>query len=397
MNRGRRAGVLMLLVICQSLSEAQPVAEPVDYAQQARQDARRDVSKIVFDGKNPDKLACDTTLREMPDGSWAIVMLGGGDTEPLPANRICISRSTDQGKTWSAMAPIDFGIKSKDPQRALCPSELTVHKGRCTVAISAHNGGFGEWKAYFSSSDDSCRTWSPLVPAPGILADRTFIRNAIVTRDGRLMLPYQHYNKCDAKARPISGGRMFHTPRDPRCGVIISDDDGRTWAVHGSIRLTQDDHYHGWAEPNIVELADGTIAMIIRGDRLGGVLHYAESRDGGRTWPAFTRKTDIPNPGSKATLYGLGGDTVAILHNPNPKHRSPLALWVSFDGMKTWPYRRVLVPEACDKGGNINYPDGFVSKDGKFLHFAFDDNRHRCVYYGAVLPPAHRPAAGGAE
>ncbi|NQT51457.1 exo-alpha-sialidase, partial [bacterium] len=122
-------------------------------------------------------------------------------------------------------------------------------------------------------------------------------------------------------------------------------------------------------------------------DRLGGVLHYAESKDGGRTWPAFTRKTDIPNPGSKATLYGLGGNTVAILHNPNPRHRSPLALWVSFDGMKTWPYRRVLVPEACDKGGNINYPDGFVSKDGKFLHFAFDDNRHRCVYYGAALPP----------
>ena len=53
-------------------------------------------------------------------------------------------------------------------------------------------------------------------------------------------------------------------------------------------------------------------------------------------------KSDIPNPGSKATLYGLGGDVVAILHNPNPAHRSPMAMWISFDGMKTWPYRRVL-------------------------------------------------------
>ena len=127
--------------------------------------------------------------------------------------------------------------------------------------------------------------------------------------------------------------------------------------------------------------------MIIRADRLGGVLYYAESKDGGRAWPKFAVKTTIPNPGSKATLYGLGGDTVAILHNPNPRHRSPLAMWISFDGLKTWPYRRVLVPESCDKGGRINYPDGFVSEDGQFLNFAFDDNRHRCVFYRAKLPP----------
>ena len=35
----------------------------------------------------------------------------------------------------------------------------------------------------------------------------------------------------------------------------------------------------------------------------------------------------------------------------------------------------------------MNYPDGFVSKDGQWLHFAFDDNRHRAVHYSAKLPP----------
>ena len=128
--------------------------------------------------------------------------------------------------------------------------------------------------------------------------------------------------------------------------------------------------------------------MIIRADKLGGVLYYAESKDGGKTWPEFASKSDIPNPGSKATLYPLGGDVVAMLHNPNAKHRSPLALWISFDGMKTWPYQRVLVPESSDgPSGRLNYPDGFVSKDKQWLHFAFDDNRHRAVYYGAKLPP----------
>ncbi|WP_216821055.1 sialidase family protein [Singulisphaera sp. GP187] len=168
--------------------------------------------------------------------------------------------------------------------------------------------------------------------------------------------------------------------------MLISNDGGKTWSEHGNVRLTTDDRYHGWAENSIAELTDGRIVMILRGDRLGGVLYSAESKDGGKTWPEFATKTAIPNPGSKATLDSLGGDTVAMLHNPNPKHRSPLALWVSFDGLKTWPYQRVLVPESSDgPKGTLNCPDGFVSQDQQWLHFAFDDNRHRAVHYSAKL------------
>ena len=65
-----------------------------------------------------------------------------------------------------------------------------------------------------------------------------------------------------------------------------------------------------------------------------------------------------------------------------------MALWVSFDGMKTWPYQRVLQAESVDgPKGRMNYPDGWVSADQQWLHFAFDDNRHRAVHYSAKLPP----------
>ncbi len=118
------------------------------------------------------------------------------------------------------------------------------------------------------------------------------------------------------------------------------------------------------------------------------MLYYAESKDGGLTWPEFAEKTDIPNPGSKATLYPLGGDTVAMLHNPNSKHRSPLAAldqfrWSGRHGRTAgcWFRSRATVPK-----GRLNYPDGFVSADKRWLHFAYDDNRHRAVYYGARLP-----------
>ena len=362
-----------------------PLPDP-HWTEVAKRHASEDRRTIIFDGHDPDKLACDTTLRRMPDGSWVMVMLGGGNTEPLPANRVFITRSHDEGKTWSPLTPVDLGIKSQNSTTALVPSELMVHGDRCTMFVATHDGTFRDWKEWMTFSDDSCRTWNPLQPAPGRLKDRTFIRNHIVTSDGRILLPFQHYVRV-AQTRDINGGRRFSPPTNPRNGVLISSDDGKTWTESGDIRISADDNYHGWAENNIVELSDGRIAMIIRADRLGGVLYYAESKDGGVTWPEFATKTNIPNPGSKATLYPLGGDKVALLHNPNPRHRSPLALWVSFDGMKTWPYQRVLVPESVDgPKGRLNYPDGFVSDDGKRLHFAFDDNRHQAVYIGAALP-----------
>ncbi len=357
-------------------------------AQDPIEDARYDRTSVIFDGHRPDSLACDTTLRAMPDGSWVMVMLGGGHTEPLPQNRVFVSRSSDEGASWSAMEPIDFGIKSGSPSTALIPTELMVHQGACTLFVATHDGTFADWKEWMTRSDDSCHTWGPLVPAPGRLHNRTFIRNRIVTRDGRILLPFQHYLRV-ADTKTISKGRRFSAPTNPRNGVLISHDDGVTWREHGDIRLTSDDNYSGWAENSIVELSDNRVIMIIRADRLGGVLYFAESTDGGITWPKFAKKSAIPNPGSKAVMYGLGGSSVALLHNPNPSHRSPLSLWVSFDGAGSWPYQRVLVPESVDgPKGRLNYPDGFLSPDKTHIHFAFDDNRHRAVYFGAKLPAA---------
>ena len=340
---------------------------------EGERDAAEDRSVDLFLGESPDKLACDTTLRAMPDGSWVHVMLGGGDKEPDPRNGAFLQRSHDEGETWSALERLDFGFPKEGDTVALVPTELMVHGGRCTLFFSTHDGTFGGWKSWMAISEDSCHSWGEPQPVPGRLHDRTFVRNLLVARDGRLMLPFQHYASA---------------PRhDPVNGVLISEDGGETWSEHGEIRLSDDPDYRGWAENNVVELLDGRIAMLIRADRLGGVLHYAESNDGGRTWPERATPTAIPNPGSKASLYGLGGDSVALLHNPNPAARSPLALWISFDGMRTWPYQRVL---RGDLEGRFNYPDGFVSEDRRWLHFAFDHNRDKAIQVSARLPEIPR-------
>ncbi len=332
---------------------------------------------IPYDGVKPNSMVCDTTLRELHDGSWVLFLLAGGDTEPSPLNYIGLTRSRDKGRTWTPLETVNCGFPRSGATIGQGPTELVVQGKRATLYFSTHAHHWrNEWRSWRMVSVDGCRTWSKPEPMPGRLAERTFIRNHIVTRDGRMLLPFQHYV-----------GTEPGVLNNPRNGVLMSSDGGKTFTEHGDIRITSDDRYFGWAENNIVELSDGRIAMIIRGDKLGGVLYYAESTDGGRTWPAYAVKSDIPNPGSKATLYSLGGDKVALLHNPNPSHRSPMALWISTDGMKTWGYKRVLQAESVDgPKGRMNYPDGFVSRDKKWLHFAFDDNRHRAVHMSVRLP-----------
>ena len=50
-------------------------AMTTDWQAQAEADAKEDRTQLVFDGQEPDQLACDTTLRPMADGSWLVVGL----------------------------------------------------------------------------------------------------------------------------------------------------------------------------------------------------------------------------------------------------------------------------------------------------------------------------------
>src|SRR5260221_2945835 len=290
----RRPFILLALALANFSSLA------IDWENQAAEDAKQDRSAIAFDGATPNKMVCDTTLRELPDGSWILFMLAGGDTEPSPLNYTGVTRSHDRGATWTPLERFDVGFPREGDTIGQGPTELMILGGRCTLFFSTHARHWDtNWRSWFLTSDDSFKTWSRPFEVPGRLKERTFIRNHIVARDGRILVPFQHYIGPDDEQDKAPLAPAFTNPRN---GVLVSRDGGKTWTEHGDIRLTSDDRYFGWAENNIAELADGRIAMIIRADKLGGVLYAAESKDGGVTWPEFAVKSDIPNPGSKATL-----------------------------------------------------------------------------------------------
>ena len=378
------------------------------WTEQATKDAKEDVRKVLFEGKPPNKMVCDPILREWADGSWTLFFMAGGMVEPAAENHIVILRSTDQGKTWSAPEMFDTGLPREGKTVGQCCTELFVDGNRGLFFFSTHSKDWRyDWKSWVIETTDAGKTWSKPVPAPGRLKERSFIRNGIIARDGRYILPFQYYVGWPAGVpapedgiQPDESGIL-----NPRNGVMISSDGGKSWTEHGDIRLNPNDAYFGWAENTIAEMADGRIVMLIRADGLGGVLYQATSKDGGKTWPDLavpmggSGTAAIHNPGSKVRLFGLGGNNAALVHNPDIDKRRRMSLWLSFDGMPffpfTWPYQRVLQEEAEEPKIGISYPDGFVSKDGKWLHLVYDDSRRKLIYYRARLPEL--PAAPAME
>ena len=224
-------------------------------------------------------------------------------------NYIGLTRSTDRGKTWTPLERVDIGLPREGKTMGQGPTELLVRGQRSTLLFSTHSQTWGrDWRSWMIHSDDNCRTWSPAEPVPGRLANFTFLRNHIVTRDGHILVPFQHYlglpegTPAPPPEEKPWHGALRHYVSNPRNGVLMSNDGGRTWTEHGDIRLTPNDRYHGWAENNLVELGRNHIAMIIRADRLGGVLFIAHSKDGMlREWRSQEKLSDRERTGSAPT------------------------------------------------------------------------------------------------
>ena len=322
----------------------------------------------VYKGAPPDHCCCDQALRALPNGEWVIVFMTGGDHEPRKENYVALCRSTDGGDTWGKPETV---LRFED--RGCLLSEVVVHGEQVLVHIVTHGGFFEEWRNFTISSRDNGHTWTkptPFAPMPR----RTFLRNLYVSAWGEWFLPFQTYDTVpDPSPSPLKDG----SHREAMNGVLISGDEGRTWVKSNAVGPTA-----GWAENNLVELSDGRMVMLIRADGQGCLVR-SQSSDRGRTW-STPERTDIPNPGTKFRLHRLSTGRIVLIHNPNAKCgvRNPLALWASDDDMQTWPHRRLLT----NFPGQLQYPDGFVDEEERYVHFAFDYHRHDVIYWGAKLP-----------
>ena len=343
----------------------------------------------------------EALLRRVGSNELVCTWTTGGFSEPALGNFTMISRSTDNGKTWSRAG------RFTHPSRGLFTTELFAPRaGELHAFLQTY--GFGVWmtqlQGYRAVSRDGGKTWSGPHSIPGGIPG-VWVNRGIVHSSGRWMLPVSWAELIgDEWAEPSVGrapaaGQVGDRPlkqvelppgsdsglqykagcdwadRNHRyvCGVMLSDDGGETFRLRGYLRGGE----HGWLiEPRVVELSDGRIAMLIRSQR-DGWLWRSESADKGETWsPAV--KSDIPNPGAKVHPLRARDGRIFLLHNPTTHSgqvmgaRNPLSLWVSRDDMKTWDVKVDLVKDSA-KNVSLNYPDGFLDEEKRELVFVWED------------------------
>ena len=337
-----------------------------------------------------DTLSCEPILRRAPDGALLCVSQCGDVYEPAPGNRVLAFRSEDQGEHWQAL-----GSVYPESGEAVYATEVSIVDGVASAYLQVHSGRFLNMRCVVMQSRDGGRNWVQ-AGEPPFFPGFCFVRGLLQLAGGERLWPCQffpvsgeenarlvlasHNITCVAQQRGLWDARVDYVGND----VVISADGGRTFQRHAGPRIPikgATGRRWAWTEPTLAPCPDGRLVMLLRVDG-SGCLWRSESQDQGRSWSEAVR-TAIPNPSNKPKLIPLPDGRVALLHTPNPNpgfaNRYPLALWISGDGLQTFPDQRIVT----DFPGRYCYPDGFY-EDGHLL-FTIEINRHEILFFDCEL------------
>ena len=202
---------------------------------------------------------------------------------------------------------------------------------------------FSVWAITTDQSDLADPQWYPPLR---ILLDAPFafrLNKPTVHTSGEWLLPVTWARK--APADWFAGDQQLQ-------GVGISEDQGKTWTLHGGVDAP------GWALENmIVERSDGKFWMLIRTG--SGVLWESFSTDFGLTWSSGS-PTAIINPGVRFFIRRLASGRLLLINTPHPTRRQGLRAYVS-DLRNETLFGTGLELDPRDK---VSYPDAVQAPDG---------------------------------
>jgi sialidase-1 len=224
--------------------------------------------------------------------------------EPSGTRTVWVSRSDDDGKTWSA--PADITSSTKDP------------------------------------------AWGWYATGPGVGIQ---IRHG--PHRGRLVIPCDHsYHRTDSTGDKAGVEAGSH--------VIYSDDHGETWKLGGAARPQMN-------ESQVVELADGkgTLLLNMRTTSKTNRRGQSLSHDGGQTWTAPEFQPQLVEPRCQASFLRYNWPTEngpgrILFSNPAGIGRTNLTVRISLDDGKTWPVARTLYQGPSAYSCLTVLPDGSI-------------------------------------
>ena len=272
-------------------------------------------------------------------------------------NDIIMKRSTDGGRTWSALRVLhDDGVNSLNnptvvQERAggrifLWYQRIPAHLKERSAAIATGLDGTNIYRNFVMTSDDDGVTWSKpldvtrttkrpqrattIASGPGIGIQLTRGAHA-----GRLIIPFNE--------GPYGHWQNY---------AVFSDDAGKSWTCGEDVpgALVPDGKGGLRSQINEVqmaELSDGSVLLDSRQFAGAKVRRSAVSHDGGRTWSSVREIHELTDPSCEGSIlrysFPSGGHPGVLLHSgPDSTKRERGTVYASHDDGKSWPTKRVL-------------------------------------------------------
>ena len=219
----------------------------------------------------------------------------------------------------------------------------------------------------------------------------------VIHPDSKGRLPSMHMNehgvtlsKGDHAGRLVRATRFYGEGNRPESlwpthftNAMYSDDNGKTW------QTTEPFPENGTGEATLAELKDGTVYYNSR-------RHWApegknprrrwtaSSKDSAATWQNASIVEVLPD-GPQNTNYGcMGGlvrlpceghDILLYSNCDDPSSRRNGTVWVSFDGGKHWPIKRLVEPGAFAYSSLNTGRAGTTTQGWIYLHYEHSGSR----------------------
>jgi sialidase-1 len=271
---------------------------------------------------------------ELNDGSllFATTEFSGTSSDFAPA-RIIARTSQDGGRTWGPVRELqkDVGkLNVLGTTLRRLPSKTIPAPIAMTYSVT---DSYSNLNLFLRISHDEAKTFGEPILVTNTPGYHSVNNDRLtVLPSGRLLVP-------DAWTSDFRKENHFV------CFCFISDDAGKTWRRgKGLVDLPK----RGAMEPDVVELNDGRLLMIMRNQL--GTISTSFSADGGETWSKPGRLGNLKSPESPATIRRIPatGDLLLVWNNnyePGKGHggqRNPLTAAISSDDGQTWKNVRNL-------------------------------------------------------